>query len=45
MQNILSTDRGSISRALPPAKAPASVVDDGRVKIGAGIGKPSTKRS
>ncbi len=31
-------------RALPPSRPPASVADDGRVRIGAGLGLPATRR-
>jgi hypothetical protein len=31
--------------ALPPARPPASVADDGRVRIGAGLGLPVTART
>ncbi len=37
MNHDLKTDRIT-TRILPPAKPPASVADDGRVRIGAGIG-------
>lgn len=33
------------ARILPSAKPPVSVVDTGRVRIGAGIGSPATRRS
>ncbi len=33
------------TRVLPSAKPPASVADDGRVRIGAGLGTPATRRS
>ena len=31
-------------RTLPPSRTPASVADDGRVRIGAGLGLPATRR-
>ena len=40
MSNVQKTTRG-----LPHTKPPASVVDSGRVRIGAGLGSPATRRA